>query len=932
MKFLWRDTLRRLAGGETRCPVCRTDGLVVTEREERDVLPDVCGIPWCECPRCRARGDFPSLVARAFGQGVDEAVRDLLAAGELEASERDVAAYAARARTQVDVDAYLSACVARLREAPHMCNIRAGLSVSAIRQLPPDTGLHAPGMATSSAFPLPRPLALLSAPRYARVPMTLYRYRFDGETTCVDAQNPKTLQREHRLRVSSGTGDVGVYLGDFRFGEVPGALLATHDPRTAGQLFGAAITESSLTPPVVAVAGFPLPNRFSAVQTLYLLDTPDSPLPLAFALKALCGPLVYGSDKEPLVRVLSPGMPAAEIIAEDIRRLSGATLRGEALSTWVAKRILSLADRQEEVANALLQAGASENARADIAELLGRGAPQSLLETVLLPVAEPDDVFQLANGRLVKNTPVGIYAASHSAKTGETATKSVLCNVGITVESRIAYRGLETAVCTVTHPDADVPSVQVRLPRAHWNNPDALAEDVRAAYAENGRTPYVAFYRSAGYAWGDIMQYLGSRCPVQSGLRALGATPDGALNLPNAAIARGRSVPQTKAGFVDPGALAAYSALGHETAEGDAALLASFLASPVSLDRVGVAAGLLHALFCAAGRLFDPSGARRPPAHLVFVETEPGVWDSALRTLAYLLSGSEYVPLVDYSDRLGFLQGWAALGTLPLVTRLPAADDAATVLAASPISVVAVADPLTALACSGRGTVSFVLPNVEAAADGRSVTPTDVEELRRAFVAIAAKKAGTGWLDVSVGGPMACSTPCLSALGSLSDERGASTVAGGLYRCVCGRYLGAGLTGARAFFSVLHRAYAADARGDDPGGPGVRLTIVPGTPPDALKASFNDRGEHVFVLPDMALVGRSVVQLVNRQQAYLFDAEQLSREFAENDILLQDAPKSLGIDPARVWAFPRQVWDREVVRAAGFTTTTTTKTKRTQAK
>ena len=923
MKFLWRETLRRVAGGELRCPMCRADGLIVVEREERDVLPDVRGIPWCECPACRARGDFPSLVASATGLSAEAAVRELLRAGELEASARDVDAYATRAKTQADVDAYFAACVARLREAPHMCNIRAGLSTAAIRLLPPDTGIHTPGAA--SALPLPRPLALLAAPRYTRVPMTLYRYRFDGETTCVDAQNPKTLQREHRLRVAAGPADAGVYLGDYRFGEVPQVLLATHDPRIAGQLYGAARAESSLTPPVVAIAGFPLPNKFSAVRTLYLLDAPDSPLPLAFALRAMCSQTVYGSEEEPDIRVLSPGTPAAEITAEDIRRLGGATLRGKALRPWIAERVLSLADRQEEVANALLQAGASENARADVAGLLGAAAPQSLRDVVMLPVAEPDDVFQLANGRLVKNTPVGLYTAFRNSRTGEIASKTRLCNVGIAVESRVVDRGCETAVCTVTHPDSDVPSVQVRIPKTHWGNPDAIAEDIRAAYAENGRTPYVAFYRSSGYAWADVMQYLGSHCPVQNGLKALGATPEGALNLPNATIARGKVAPQTKAGLVDPGALAAYSALGHDAAPEDSALLLSFLSSPASLDRVGVAAGLLHALFCAAGRLFDPSGARRPPAHLLFVETEPGVWDRTVRTLAYLFSGSEYVPLVDYADRLGFLQGWSALGTLPLVTRLPAADDAATVLAASPVSVIAIADPLTALACSGRGTVSFVLPNVETAASGLSITPMDVEELRRAFVSVAAAKAGARWLDMPAGGPTACSTPCLSALGSLSDENGASTVAGGLYRSVRGRYLGAGLTGAQAFFSVLHMAYAASAQGDDAPG-GIRLTIVPGSPPDALRASFNDRGEHVFVLPEMALVGRSVVQLVNRQQAYLFDAEQLSREFAENDILLPDAPKSLGIDPNRVWAFPRAVWDREVVRATGLTH----KTKRTQ--
>jgi hypothetical protein len=913
MKFLWRDTLRRVAGGETRCPACHADGLIVQEREERDVLPDVRGVPWCECPSCRVRGDFPVLVSAAEGRGVGEIVRELLRIGELEASARDADAYITRAQLQVEVDGFLLSCAERLRKAPHMCNIRAGMSVSSLRQLPPDTGLFSSGDGQP-----PRPFALLSAPRYYHVPMTLYRYRFDGETTCVDAQNPKTLQREHRIRIARGAADVGVYLGDFRSGEVPHALLATHDPRAAGQLYGAARAESSLAPPVAAIAGFPLPNRFASVQVLYLLDAADSPLPLSFALQAMRDPVVYGSVKAPTIQVLSPHISVSEITAEDIRRLSGSTLRGKPLRKWVAERILSLTERLEEVANALLQANASENIRAEVAEMLGASAPKSLRETVLLPTAEPDDVFSLANGRLVKNTPVGIYAAARVAKTGEVVSRNLLCNVGITVESRVADRGLETAVCTVTHPDTDVPSTQVRIPRAHWGNPDALAEDVRGAYAEGGRTPYVAFYRSTGYAWSDIMQYLGSRCPVQTGLRALGATPDGQLNLPDATISRGSIAPQTKAGLVDPAALAAYSALGREADPDDGSSLSSFLMSPAALERVGVAAGLLHALFCAAGRMFDASGARRPPAHLLFVETEPGVWDSTFRTLAYLFSGSEYVPPMDYADRTGFLRSWAALGTLPLVTRLPAADDMATVLAASPVSVIAVADPLTALACSGRGTVSFVLPNVEAAGWKTPVTPDDVEELRRAFVAIAVTKSGTGWLDVSGGGPAALSTPCLSALGSLSEERGAGTVAGGLYRSVRGRYLGAGLTGARAFFSVLHRAYAANVHDEDPGGAGVKLTIVPGTPADALRASFNDRGEHVFVLPDMALVSRSVVQLVNRQQAYLFDAEQLSREFVENGILLGEAPASLGIDPRRVWAFPRETWDREVVRATGF--------------
>lgn len=905
MRFLWRDTLRRMTGAEGRCPLCRTEGLLVLEREERDVLPDLRGIPYCECPHCGARGEFAELVAKASDRAVDDTVRELRRLGELEASGRDADTYCARKAAQAETEAHFAACVARLRAAPHLAGIRAGLSVGNLRQLPDDTGLFERADA-------PKAFALLLAKRYLRLDMALYRYRFDGETTCIDAQNPRTQVREHRLRI---TGDVGVYLGDFRPGEVPPVLVASADPRVAGQVLGAWRAETSLPSPVVGIAGFPLPARFAAVRTLFLLDLPDAPLPLEFALRALDGPLVYGSDREPQVRVLSPGCPASDITAGDLRRLSNTQTHGERLSDWVRARLLGMADRKEEVANALLQAGLDERGRGLVAELLGPHAPESLTDTVLLPTAEPDDLLALANGKLLRVTPVGLYTAYRSPRTGEVLTKSLLCNVGLTVDARMTGPGGETAVCTVTHPDPDVAATTVRLPKAHWANPDALAEDVRAAYAEGGRTPYVAFYRVGGYAWGDLLQLLGARCPVRTGLRCLGATPEGEVHFPAFTAARGKALPQTRAGLVDPDALAAYAALPSDFGPDDADGLATFARTAATLERTGVAAGVLHALYCAAGTQFEPSGVRRPPAHLVFVETETGVWDAALRTLAYLFSGSEYVPLMDYSDRPGFLRAWAGLGTLPLIARLTSCDDLATVLAGSPVPVIGVADPLTALACSGRGTVSFVLPHVESTG-GLALTPEEVDGLRRAFTARVAALAGTRGLDLTLGGAKAVSTPVLSALGTLLDDRPAGTVAAGLYRSVRSRYPGVGMTGMRAFFAVLHREVLAHQNGDPAS---VHVTIVTGDPANAVEASFNDRGEHVFVTPDRVLVSRAVVGVINRDKAYLFDDEQLSREFSENAILLHDVPSSLGIDGSRVWAFPRAVWDEEVVRASGFT-------------
>lgn len=898
MKLDWKGVLWRVAGGDAGCPACGADGLLVRPRDDSDALPDLRGVPYCECPACGARGDLFELVAKAAGSPLRETMRTLVATGELDASPRAVEAYLSRKADQALVAAHMDRCVARLRAAPHMCGIRAGLSLSNVRQLPPDTGMYVRADA-------PRQFAILDVQRYSQVPMTVYRYSFDGETSCVDVQNPKTLLREHRIRI---TGDVGTYLGDFREGEVPKAVLATHNPRSAGQIYGAMRAESSLTPPVMAVAGFPLPERFAALRILYLLDAPDSPLPVEFAVMAMGSKAVYGSDARPEMRVLSPSCPASDITASDVRMLAGAQARGKSLANWLAARLLAKADRIDEVSCALLRAGASENTRAEIAALLGADAPKALVDAVMLPAAEPDDVFTLGNGRMFKSTPVGIFAARRGSRAGEILSGQTLSNVGIAVDSRVVERGVETACCTVTHPDADVPPVQARIPRPHWGSPDAMAEDIRAAYAELGRTPYVAMYRAGGYCWADMMQFLGAHCPVQSGLQTLGATPDGFVNLPAFSARRGTVSAQTRAGSVPENALQAYSALPNAKAGLDG--IQGVLAGKASLDAVGVAAGLLHALACTTGSPFDRSGVRRRPAHLLYVETEPGVWDSTLRALAYAFSGSEYVPPMDYGDRAGFLQGWAGLGTLPLLARLPSSDDMAAVLASSPVPVIAVADPLTAMACSGRGEISFALPNVEAAGDAPSV-----ETVREALSAALAEKAGTNWLAAGHGGATALSTPCLAALGALTEERDAGTVAGGLYRSMRGRYPGAGMTGARAFFAVLHRAYMAQQRGDEPD---VCMTFVAGMPSEVLRGSFNDRGEHVFVTSEHVFVGRAVVQLVNASKAYLFDAEQLSREFEESGILCTGPARRLGIDERRVWTFTRAVWDAEVVAAAGF--------------
>ena len=135
MRLDWRSVLRRTAGGEATCPACGAGGIVVHERDDRDALADLRGVPYCECPACGARGDLFALVASKEGKSLRDVVRTAAATGELDASARAIDAYLSRKADQEQVAQHVAKCVAKLRAAPHMCGIRAGLSLSNLRQL-----------------------------------------------------------------------------------------------------------------------------------------------------------------------------------------------------------------------------------------------------------------------------------------------------------------------------------------------------------------------------------------------------------------------------------------------------------------------------------------------------------------------------------------------------------------------------------------------------------------------------------------------------------------------------------------------------------------------------------------------------------------------------------------------------------------------------
>ena len=89
-----------------------------------------------------------------------------------------------------------------------------------------------------------------------------------------------------------------------------------------------------------------------------------------------------------------------------------------------------------------------------------------------------------------------------------------------------------------------------------------------------------------------------------------------------------------------------------------------------------------------------------------------------------------------------------------------------------------------------------------------------------------------------------------------------------------------------------------------------RLCVVYGRPQQ--EHSFTKRGQHIFVLENEVLIGKYVVDLVNKFSYNVFSIDQLDDELNEREFLVS-MPEGLDIDKDRCWCIPREVYEDRIV-------------------
>jgi len=868
------------------------------------------GVSHFECthPACRFYGDAISLVAAAKHCSIGEAVNMFRPGGALASTlrkpllEAEAAAYTESHMAQSRIQAYMVQCQQALRQTPQSIRLRAGLTRNNLRLLPQELGTLVRG------DDIPVPFRQFNKAKYRTGCYLVYPYTYNGEVTHARVQEGDQ-QTACTTNVTLTRQDLGVYMERFE-GPIPQRLVVTYDPRSASILYGNCMAETSQKPPIVAIAGFPLPETYREVTHLYLFVPPDCPLSLTDAVHAFAAPAyVEDAPKQPKLCLWRSTIQAEQMTAERLRTGTSPTNKSHPdIACWIADEMLRLIRQGnvESVMQALNSVVLPEERRV---RLLGVAAnlPDSqklvdLIQTSTSSMAASK--LLLGNGHLLQIRQTGLRAISRKGD------EEPLSNVGIQIAHKIrTHTGEEVLMCQITTEDTQIAPLQVGIPESAWARSKAIQKVITKAYTERGETPYVALYDQPGYCWADILAKLSERCELHHEVVHLGADEQGNLHFPQAIIntVNNEIILQKRIFTLPEPVLGVYNGVVPGTPSGSCGIYRRLLEQCDNQYCCAFTAGIMHVIFHATNHGYnlgkDTKGVKGAfhPQHLMFVESEPGIWMPTFRQLAALFSNSNFITTLMSSDPLETINAHRTLGTLPLISRIPGIrpEKYRRLIQDSPCSLISLVSGGVAMAGGGDGYTSYLVPQ-----DGPQ-GPTllggeDLEELRQSFA---------GFL-----------TEYLARIGSLSaDYHNAAIPASAAYRESCrilgvapkpmmdqvlrGFYGGYGLVGVDALFDILHVAHGTSEKRP--------IGIVQGRPP---MAGASDRGQHVFLMDDLCVITHAAIGPLNTRYDSVFGISELTRDFKAKSLLVEP-PTDLYINTNRCWVISRKTWDERVVRS-----------------
>lgn len=854
---------------------------------------------FCKKPSCGFRGDAMQFVAKLKNISLAESAR-LFAPGRQLSSclkepfgEAELSEYLDGRKTQIAVAEYMRECSTALKLHPEKCGIRAGLSQTTLRLLPETMGL----LVINDS--MPKEFYEFRKAKYRQSTLVCCPYTFNNEITHVDIYDAQAPTFKYTVPIARA--DTGIYLES----NVPSDnLLVTEDSMAASIFYSTLKGETLQTPPIVSAAGFPFPENYADVKTLNFVSCRDYPLSLEYALKLLTVPEYFsGSSNRPEVVIWNLSLPARDMKISTLRGLLSAASRKPEFKSWPTEYVAMLLNQMAEQQKLSMAASIIRNAdlpkivKSVLAESIkAKGYSPEILD-ILTDVDGNLSDITLANGRSLKSKPTELCAMTRDGFV-------TLCNVGLTVNNKIrAYDGKELLICTVTPQDQSISPVKVSLPENSWSSAASIKKIVRKAFTSAGHVPYLAFYDVSGYNWDDILSRLAEKCPLSKEIAELGLDDVSDLNMPNFTIRKKSNTidVQDRVFTLPDCVLRAYSGIPGQNSMGAIDAMRRLLDHCDNLYVAAFTCGLMHVLY----QMSYAMGARyktklQAPRHLFYVETEAGIWGGVFKQLSDLFSGNDFTPTVSYADPSSTLDEYRQLGTLPLIAYVPSmGNKLSQAIDSHTTSIIGLVDSTTAVMTNGRVSAMYITPSNENPANMR-IAQEHIEAIRDTFASFLCIYLKEACLDSNY---RTTSMPCVAAYKEVCRICGREPQA--LIDNISQTYFpGFGMTGVNTFFDMLHRGIMDDRRK-------THICVLNEAPQKGY--SFTGRGQHVFVMKDLVIIGHNVVDLVNKASENVFAIDQLSQELQERQ-LLEDVPEDLNLDPKRCWCIPRDVWQKDIVR------------------
>lgn len=857
----------------------------------------------CSDPTCKFNGDSISLICAKYRVSISAAVGMLCPGGMLASclvepmTQVEAEAYTGKANTQLKVKAYLSRCRQLLARNPAKCKLRAGLDVTTLNLIPPEIGLLEIGDDMPPAFNEYR------KSKYRKANLITFPFTYNGDVMHVMVVNADNFA--DRADISIVRPDYGIFCEEALLAKDNRRILATTDPVAAATYYGTLQKNMARRPPIVSISGFPLPHTFSGVSDIDLIEFSDSRISIDYLLESMeSDDFVEGGELQPQISVYPYSVMSLDATIGVYNQTNMAVNNdryGIPPFTAIARKMddLVMSGKRDDVLEMFRRHSISNGNREGILDAVRSLGEEKAVDYCAI-VGCNDSIgsrkLVLGNRKILRSNAKSIECE------GRNLDVDVLSNFGMQVLRRVrGYDGDDYLVCSITPDDKNTQPVVVELPESSWQSSGRMRRIISRAFATHGATPYIAMYDIPGVSWYDVISKLSEGCKMQKEITRLGVDEIRDIYFPNIVI----NTRINDLGPVDDTlripdhVLERYGGLVDSPIADYIGPVKTLLEKDTSLGVASFVAGISHILYRTAylaryGR--RPAHGRR---HLLFVETEDGCFSRTIDNLNAVFSDDGCVEISSGAP-VKSLSRFDQLGSLPLICMIPRVENVQRLVNAltdAPFDVIATVDSYTASLLNGRVSAAYVTPSSEAN-NTYAIRSGTIGAIRDSFARLllhmtqhyVANDTFEKTESAVIGYRMLCRLAGCPDTGSVKN-------------IVSYMFAGAGMSGVDSFFQKLHFGISGmDTR--------MRLCVIHGAP--QADHSFTKRGQHIFVMENTVLIGKYVVDLVNKYSRNVFSISQLDEELNERELLVS-MPEELEIDPSRCWCIHRDVYEDRIV-------------------